>query len=47
MERDDKMFKKVYCPECETLARDMQNYMIEIRDHLKEKEAQKARQKEC
>lgn len=46
LEKHDKMFKKIYCPECEILARDMQNYMREIRDHLIEKEAQKARSKE-
>jgi len=34
------MIKKIYCPECEKLARDMQNFMIEIRDHLIEEKAQ-------
>jgi len=46
LEKHDKMFKKIYCPECETLARDMQDFMREIRDDLIEKEAQKARSKE-
>jgi hypothetical protein len=41
------MFKKIYCPECDRLARDMQNFMIEIRDHLKEEQARKERQAEC
>ena len=47
LEKHDKLIKKNYCPECEKLARDMQNFMKEIRDHLIEKEAQKERQKEC
>jgi hypothetical protein len=47
LEVHDKMFKKVYCPECERLARDMQNFMIEIRDHLIKIDAQKANGKEC
>lgn len=47
LEVHDKMFKKVYCPECEQLARNMQNFMIEIRDHLIKKDAQKASGKEC
>jgi hypothetical protein len=41
-----KLIKKVYCPECKKLAQDMQNFMIEIRDHLKrqkEKREQRAR----
>jgi hypothetical protein len=37
----DKIRKKVYCPECVRLAEDMQNFMIEIRDHLKLKKTQK------
>jgi hypothetical protein len=47
LEKHDKMFKKIYCPECERLARDMQDFMIEIRDHLKEEQARKERQTEC
>jgi hypothetical protein len=35
------MRKKIYCPECLRLAKDMQNFMIEIRDHLKLKKMQK------
>lgn len=34
-----KMFRKVYCPECKRLARNMRDFMVEIVDHLK---AQKA-----
>jgi hypothetical protein len=30
-----KMFRKVYCPECERLARNMRDFMVEIVDHLK------------
>jgi len=40
-----KMRKKVYCPECKKLAQDMQNFMIEIRDHLRSKKALKQSQK--
>jgi len=39
MNEHGRMFKKVYCPECLRLARDMQNFMIEIVANLK---AQKA-----
>jgi len=39
------MRKKIYCPECTRLAKDMQNFMIEIRDHLKMKKAQKEKSK--
>ena len=46
LEKHDKLFKKVYCPECENLAQDMRDFMIEIKDHLIEKEAQKKREKE-
>ena len=38
----DKIRKKVYCPECLELARDMRDFMIEIVEHLK---AQKAANK--
>jgi len=47
IEQHDKLIKKVYCPECEKLARDMQNFMKEIRDHLIEKQAQEKGRKEC
>ena len=29
------MFRKIYCPKCERLARDMRDFMVEIVDHLK------------
>ena len=46
IEKHDKMFKKVYCPECEKLAKDMRDYMIEIRDHLKENQIKEKQAKE-
>jgi hypothetical protein len=36
-----KIRRKIYCPECTRLAEEMQNFMIEIRDHLTLKKAQK------
>jgi hypothetical protein len=39
-----KLIKKVYCPECLKLAHDMQNFMIEIRDHLKRQKEEKERE---
>jgi hypothetical protein len=36
-----KLLKKIYCPECLKLAHDMQDFMIEIRDHLKKKKEAK------
>ncbi len=35
----DRLIKKVYCPECERLARDMRDFMAEIVAHLEAKEA--------
>lgn len=35
LECHDKMFRKVYCPECKKLAEDMRDFMIEIVKHLK------------
>jgi hypothetical protein len=34
IEVHDRMIRKVYCPECLKLARDMQHFMMEIRDSL-------------
>jgi hypothetical protein len=39
-----KLIKKVYCPDCKRLAQDMQNFMIEIRDHLKQQQKDKERE---
>jgi hypothetical protein len=36
-----KLIKKMYYPECLELAHDMQNFMIEIRDHLKRQKEEK------
>jgi hypothetical protein len=41
-----KMVRKIYCPECERLARNMRDFMIEIVDHLKAEKAQKAEKAE-
>ena len=35
LEEHDKIRKKVYCPECLRLAKDMHAFMIEILEHLK------------
>ena len=40
----DKMIRKVYCPECEELAKDMRDFMIEIVEHLKAKKAEKEKE---
>ncbi len=37
IEAHDKMIKKVYCPECAALAKEMQDFMIEIVEHLRAK----------
>jgi hypothetical protein len=34
------MFRKVYCPECKRLARNMRDFMVEIVDHLKAQKAE-------
>jgi hypothetical protein len=39
IEAHDKLFKKVYCPECVKLATDMRDFMKEIVAHLKQKKA--------
>lgn len=39
LEAHDKLVRKVYCDECLSLAREMQNFMMEIRDHLAAREA--------
>ena len=42
-----KMLRKVYCPECERLARNMRDFMQEIVDHLKaQKESAKSEKPE-
>ncbi len=49
VEAHDKLWKKVYCPECLRLAKEMRDFMAEIVDHLKAKkaaeEAEKAEKK--
>ena len=42
----DKIRRKVYCPECLKLATDMRDFMIEIVEYLKEKQAKKEREKQ-
>ncbi len=34
------MRKKIYCPECNQIATDMRDFMIEIVEHLKKKDAE-------
>lgn len=42
LEVHDKMRKKIYCPECLELAKRMRDFMQEIVDYLKAKEASEA-----
>ena len=41
LEAHDKMFRKVYCPECAKLAENMRDFMKEIVEYLKEKQRKK------
>jgi hypothetical protein len=43
MEAHGKLLKKVYCPECVKLAIDMRDFMIEIFEHLKSRQADSPR----
>jgi hypothetical protein len=41
IEAHDKLVKRVYCPECRRLAKDMQDFMIAIVEDLKAKEKER------
>ena len=43
VEAHDKLVKRVYCPECRRLAKDMHDFMIAIVEDLKTKAGEKGR----
>ncbi len=43
IEAHDKLVKRVYCPECRRLAKDMHDFMIAIVEDLKAKAADEKR----
>ena len=45
IEAHDRILKKVYCPECLRLARDMRDFMAEIVEYLKERRDRKDEKK--
>ncbi|MFH1983096.1 MAG: hypothetical protein ABIL58_14735 [Pseudomonadota bacterium] len=46
IEAHDKIFRKVYCPECLRMATEMRDFMIEIVAHMKTERARKKAIKE-